>query len=180
MLFRRWWIQYIGLYQGPKILCLLNLKSALKALLSKPLFLLGQKLYTIGAGDMEAFTFQDLCLVIFSSWLGADGMGHLSSALQYHKSSLSSPSLQLSLLGALHGPFIYSPLDYPPPQPYTMGAWHGPSFLFTTVSSVLSNPSFRPSSLQLYKMHHLHPHTYCASFWLLLFFIWYRCRFLLR
>jgi hypothetical protein len=31
---------------------------------------------------------------------------------------------------------------YTLPQPYTLGAWHGPSFSFTTVSSVLSNPSF--------------------------------------
>ncbi len=118
------------------------------------------------------FHFWEYLFWIFGTGVG-HGMGYLSSALHHNKSSLSSPPLQLSLLGSQHGPFIYCHLD----SPRTLTLWgHGMAHLSRTLQYHRSYPSFRPSSLQLYKMHHLHPHTQ-TRFWLLLFFISYRTAF---
>jgi hypothetical protein len=145
---------------GLKILCLLHL-----TMLSKRMFLLGQKLYTTGAGDMEAFTFQDLCLVIFSSWLGADGMGHLSSALQHHKSSLSSPPLQLSLLGAQYGPFIYIPLHSPAALHSGGMAWPIHLVHYSTIGLIQSIfPPQQPSTLQNASPASSHTYKILATF----------------
>ncbi len=101
-------------------------------------------------------------------------MGHLSSALHHHTSYIfSAPAAFTSWDTACTAWAVHLESSRLPPQPYTLGAWQGPSFLYTTVSLVLSNPSFRTGSLQLYKMH---PHTH-TRFWLLLFFRWYRTAF---
>ncbi len=142
---------------GLKTLCLLYL-----TMLSKRMFLLGQKLYNrrrwhgsyhfpalepshpVSLGQMAWAIYLVLCTITRLCYLlrpcSFYFLGHCTAWAVHLESSRP-----------------------PPPQPYTLGAWHGPSFSFTTVSLVFSNPSFRPSSLQLYKMHHLPPPTHTVQ-----------------